>query len=190
MDPRLFNLSYSGRLTLHSCPRRFQLEKLNAEVTTIEDYIASVTLSFGQVVGLGLQLTLEGKTLEQVIFQMYLLWKPELFQEDEKKKKSFWYAVQAVQRFISMREDGFLQDYELVYYNGVPANELSFRIHLPDGFKYRGFIDAVLRHKKTGRVLVLECKTTASNNLNPAMYKNSSQAVGYSAASRRRTSLH
>lgn len=180
IDPRLLNLSYSGRLDLHSCPRRFQLNKLNAEIQAEEDVIASVTLSYGQVVGLGVQLSLLGLSFDEIVFKLFLEWKPLLLQEDEKRKKSFWYAISAIQRFISMREDGFLADYELVYYNGVPANELSFRIHLPDGFKYRGFIDSVLRHKKDGRIMVLECKTTASNNLNAAMYKNSSQAVGYS----------
>jgi hypothetical protein len=41
-------------------------------------------------------------------------------------------------------------------------------------------VDAVLRHKETGKVLVLECKTTGSTTINPATYKNSAQAIGYS----------
>jgi hypothetical protein len=37
-----------------------------------------------------------------------------------------------------------------------------------------------LRHKITGEVLVLECKTTGSKSLSPTTYKNSAQAIGYS----------
>ena len=98
----------------------------------------------------------------------------------EKAKKSFWSAVIALQRFHSMRAEGFLDEYELVYHDGKPACELSFCVTFPDGFRLRGFVDAVLRNKSTGTVLVLECKTTGSTTLNPATYKNSSQAIGYS----------
>jgi hypothetical protein len=73
-----------------------------------------------------------------------------------------------------------LKDYELVYTNTGPACELGFRIHFPDGFKYRGFVDAVLKHKLTGEILVLEVKTTSSKYLTEAQYKNSAQAIGYS----------
>ena len=52
-------------------------------------------------------------------------------------------------------------------------------IELPEGYKYRGFVDAVLKHKATGAIMVLECKTS-SGVANPAMYKNSGQALGYS----------
>ena len=50
---------------------------------------------------------------------------------------------------------------------------------MPDGFSYRGFVDAVLKHKTTGEIMVLENKTS-SGTANSAMYKNSGQAVGYS----------
>jgi hypothetical protein len=67
-----------------------------------------------------------------------------------------------------------------VHYEGKPACELSFAIYLPDGFIYRGFVDAVLRNRKTGAVRVLECKTHSGTTINPATYKNSAQAIGYS----------
>ncbi len=78
-----------------------------------------------------------------------------------------------------MREQDYLGEYELVYWQGKPAVELSFRIHLPDGFTYRGYVDAVLQHKITGKILVLEAKTS-SGRANSAQYKNSGQALGYS----------
>jgi len=180
IDPRILNLSYSSLLELHSCPRKLELSRLGSISETGETQEESITFSYGQVVGLGIQLSLERKSYEEIIWQMFLGWKPELFADNPKQNKSFDAAVYAVQKFRAMCDSGYLQDYELVYYNGKPACELSFLINLPGGFKYRGFVDAVLRHVVTGKVIVLECKTSSALNLNPATYKNSAQAIGYS----------
>ena len=180
LDPRLTNLSYSSLLTAHLCPRKFQLDKLQATRDTTESVSDSITFSYGHIVGLGIQMTLERKTFEEFLWQAYLLWTPELFADNPKQNKSFAHAIFAVQKFKAMLDAGYLADYELVYYDNKPACELSFIIALPNGFKYRGFVDAVLRHKITGQVIVLECKTSSATNLNPATYKNSAQAIGYS----------
>lgn len=183
MDPRLKLMSYSSNLTLHKCPRKYQLYKLKA-VDDPEDAEAAsnqnVTFAFGHIVGEGIQDVLDGMSEEQVIWRMFLGWHAPLHDSNEKQKKSFYLAVLAIQRFLSLRKAGFLDDYELLQYNGKPCKELSFRIHLPDGFKYRGSVDAVLRHKITGKVLVLEAKTSSSSTLYAETFKNSSQAVGYS----------
>ncbi len=180
MDYRLKNLSYSARLMLHECPRKFQLQRLQSEAVEREDQEKSITLSFGHIVGHGIQKTMEGLTPEKVMWEMFLMWEPDLLAENTKQVKSFWYGILAVQKFQALRAAGFLADYELVYYQDKPACELSFRITFPDGFKYRGFVDIVLKHRITGEVMVLELKTTSSATMNPATYKNSSQAVGYS----------
>jgi hypothetical protein len=112
--------------------------------------------------------------------KMFTTWHADLFSYDEKGAKSFWDAMIALKRFLSLRESGFLQEYELVFHEGKPACELSFCINFPDGFRYRGYVDAVLRHTVSGEVLVLECKTTGSKSLSPTTYKNSAQAIGYS----------
>lgn len=182
-DPRLKLLSYSSNLTLHKCPRKYQLYKLKA-TEDLEDPLSAanqnLTFAFGHIVGEGIQDVLDGMEEERVIWRMFLGFHADLEDRNEKQNKSFYLAVAAIQRFISLRASGFLDDYELLIYNGKPAKELSFRIHLPDGFKYRGSVDAVLRHKVTGKILVLECKTSSSNTLHATTYKNSSQAVGYS----------
>jgi len=125
-------------------------------------------------------MALENKPYEDIMWAMFLGWKPELFAQNPKQNKSFAAAVFAVDKFISMRLSGYLDGYSLVYYNGKPACELSFLITLPNKFKYRGFVDAVLQNDNTGEVVVLECKTSSAVNLNPATYKNSAQAIGYS----------
>lgn len=180
IDPRLLNLSYSGLLNAHSCPRKYQLSRLNATKDQEESFESSITFSFGHVVGEGIALAFEGKTEQEIIWAMYLRWKPDLFAENPKQQKSFWFAVAAVQRLLSMREYGYLEEWELVYYEGKPAVELGFAIELPNNYRYRGFVDAVLRNKLTGAIMVLECKTSSATNLNPAQYKNSAQAIGYS----------
>jgi hypothetical protein len=182
-DPRIKQMSYSSNLTLHACPRKYQLYKLKATDDPDDPDAASnqnITFAFGHIVGEGIQDVLDGIPEEKVIWSMFLGWHANLADRNDKQNKSFYLAVLAIQRFISLRNNGFLDDYELLQYNGKPAKELSFRISLPDDFKYRGSVDAVLKHKISGKILVLECKTSSSANLNPTTFKNSAQAVGYS----------
>lgn len=179
IDYRIRQLSYSSLLSLHTCPRKFQLYKLRS-ARADEDEKSTITFAFGHVVGEGIQLVLEGLPKEKIIWKMFLGWHAGLFAEDPKNMKSFWDAIIAIERFIALKEQGFLDEYELAYYNGKPACELSFCINLPDGFRLRGFVDAVLVHKVSGKILILEVKTTNAANINPATYKNSAQAIGYS----------
>lgn len=180
MDPRIKQLSYSSLLTFHSCPRKFQLYKLNATIEQDEDIPRSLTFAYGHAVGKGIQDILEHKDEDQWLWEMFIEWDTDLLADNPKQNKSFWGAVLAIQQFEHMRSQGYLDGYELVQYNDAPAVELSFVIHLPDGFKYRGYVDAVLQHNETGKVLVLEVKTTSAYSVNPATYKNSAQAIGYS----------
>jgi hypothetical protein len=156
------------------------LDRLGSISEQSESISESITFSYGQIVGLGIQLSLESKSEEEIIWQMFLGWKPELFADNPKQNKSFAAAVFAVQKFQAMQKEGYLDGYSLVTYQGKPACELSFLITLPNQFKYRGFVDAVLQHDITGEVIVLECKTSSATTLNPATYKNSAQAIGYS----------
>lgn len=180
IDYRIRQLSYSSILSLHTCPRKFQLYKLRTTNRLEDSDKTKITFSFGGVVGQAIQSSLENKPWDTIVSEMFLGWKTELFAEDPKLKKSFFQAIFAIQKFKAMRAAGLLKDYELVYYQGKPACELSFCINLPDGFRFRGYVDAVLKHKTTGEIIVLEVKTTGSKVLEPSMYKNSSQAIGYS----------
>ncbi len=179
-DPRLLNLSYSSLLKLHECPRRYQLYKLNTTPDSESDPETKVTFAFGHVVGLGIQLHFCGATEDEIIFTLYQFWSPALFESNERQNKSFFLAIAAIQNFITLRKCGFLKEWEVVEYNGNYATELAFVVILPNGYRYRGSVDAVLQNKNDGTVMVLEVKTSSSTNLNPASYKNSSQAIGYS----------
>ena len=182
IDPRLKLLSHSSRTLLHTCPRKYQLYRQSAETIPTDEVTeteSGVTFAYGSAVGVGVASTLELKSENQIYLDTFLEWDVDLLDETPRQKKSFWLAMFAVEKFITMRDQGLLKDFELVYYKGKPAVELSFQIMLPDGFKYRGFVDAVLRHTITGEVLILECKTS-SGVAQSAQYKNSGQAVGYS----------
>lgn len=183
IDPRIKLLSYSTILKLHECPRKFELYRLKSTQDEMnrDAYVSqNITFAFGHIVGDGIQQVLAGSTESQVIFKMFCDWHADLEDRNVKQNKSFYSAVIAIQKFISLRENGFLDEYEVLMYEGVPALELSFKIVFPDGFIFRGFVDAVLKHKVTGSIIVLECKTSSAYNLNPTDYKNSAQAIGYS----------
>jgi hypothetical protein len=187
IDPRYTRLSYSGNTTLHACPRKFQLEKLQAERPE-QDTSTSVTFAFGHSVGEGIQQYLIGRGLfdeqlafDTAIWKMFLAWDCDLLAENDKQKKSFLRAVAALLLFRGICQDGLIgDDWEVASFNGKPAAELSFRIDLGDGFYFRGYVDLVLRNKITGEFLILELKTSSANYVNTASYKNSAQAIGYS----------
>lgn len=179
-DPRLKQLSHSSRTLLHKCPRKFQLYRLKSMSSDIEDLEQGVTFAYGTAVGVGLQSVLENKTENEIFMDVFLAWdQADLLEENTRQKKSIWSALFATERFITLREQGYLSDYELVYWEGKPAVELSFRITAPGGYTYRGYVDAVLQHKVTEAILILEAKTT-SGTPQSATYKNSGQALGYS----------
>lgn len=179
IDYRIRQLSYSSLLTLHSCPRQFQLDKLRA-TRKEEEFTASITFAFGHVVGQAIQDALSLCTEDEIIWKIFLGWEVDLLAEDVKRNKSIWQAILAAQRFLVYRTEGELGEYNLVEFRGKPACELSFAINFPNDFRFRGFVDAVLVHQSTGEILVLELKTTGAAAVDPASYQNSAQAIGYS----------
>jgi hypothetical protein len=180
IDFRIRQLSYSSLLTLHSCPRKFQLYRLQA-TRADQDSATSVTFAYGHVVGAGIQHVLLGMDRNDWMLAAFLAWDCPLDDiGNPKHNKSFYKAIIAIQKFQHLFNLHLAEEYELVYTDYGPAIELGFSIALPNGFTFRGSVDAVLRHKITGKIIVLECKTTSNANVTGAEYKNSAQAVGYS----------
>lgn len=179
MDIRLQQLSYSSQLLLHECPRKYQLYKLQAQRAE-EDTKTSLTFAFGHALGEAIQMHWSGLSKEEILFKLFMAWQPDLLEDNPKQAKSFFLVLVAFDKYCAMRDQGFLSEYELVYLNEKPACELSFIIHLPNGFTYKGFVDIVLRDKETSELMVLELKTTSATNVNPTQYQNSAQAIGYS----------
>lgn len=175
MHPALLNQSYSSLLTLHSCPRKLELDKC----LPAGEREQNVTFSFGHAVGAGVQALFCGASPETAIWQASLAWKVDIYDAIDKSKKDFWHVILAIKQFIPIAEQ-YRQEWEVASFNGIPAVELGFRISFPDGFKYRGYVDVVLRNKTTGQLMVIELKTTGNRSIVDEMYRNSGQAIGYS----------
>ena len=188
LNPLLQNLSYSAINILHECPRKFELNRLQAKPDYLEESeerIQTLTFSFGHTVGQGVQLLLEGKSIEQTYWELFISFKGSLLFIDEKRNKSFAHALHAIDIFNNLLSSNLiLEDYQIVSITtqqGITkfSSELGFRISYPNGYKFRGYIDVILIHKITGEILVLEIKTSSQYAINPNIYRNSPQATGY-----------
>src|SRR6266850_5978282 len=170
-------LSHSSNETVERCPRKYELYRLSSKGTEKED---NEDLSFGKIVGIGIQSMFMGEHRDKAIWKMFMAWKRDLMDEEgEQKKKTFWWAMYAFEKFLPHYAQLNVH-YELVWIQDKPAVELGFRVFCLNDFKVRGFIDLVLRDKRNGKLLVFELKTTRYKDVHPAMYKNSGQALGYS----------
>jgi len=170
-------LSYSTRLTLHSCPRKFFLDKSTAKEVGVAGESNSDFL-FGHSVAAGVQQFLSTGSREEALLASFLAWDGSLDATKEKSKKSIWFALAAVEKFVVIAAD-LLAGWEVAMLP-EPAVELSFCLDLENGYYYLGHIDLVLVNKATQQLMVLELKTTSFSTVNEATYANSDQAIGYS----------
>lgn len=171
---RLKRRSYSS--FQNSCPRRALIRSLSPE---IED--PTVDTAFGHAFGTGIQSVLMGKPIEECFWDAWMAWDGEDCEllASETKRKDIWYALDAVERFKTIWEFQYADRFKLLWYRDKPAVELSFRINMPNGDYYIGFLDGVLIDTELNQLIVLETKTTSSTVVDEAMYANSSQGVGY-----------
>jgi hypothetical protein len=180
-------LSYSRQLTLHSCPRKYELDAKKA----IKGRIESVTFSYGHAVGQAIQSTMAGRTFNETIIDTVLAYTHDEddagSESEQNAKKSIWWAVVAAEEFHKKYHAGvysFLDGWEVAMFkdesgNDLPAVELTFVVTLIDGYSYEGHIDLVLYHPGKDRYMILELKTTGMSSISEASYKNSAQALGY-----------
>lgn len=184
MHPNLQKLSHSSQLLLEACPRLFELDRLSQrEDLRGED----VHMDFGHLVGSMVQNYLVTGHKPDAIWEAFLSYPRSLLQEDldleqleKQNKKNFFFAMQALDKFAELR-DTELRNYYVPQFGEKPATELGFLINCPGGFQYRGKLDALLIDKQSGRYACFECKTTGSNYLHEALFRNSGQGIGYSA---------
>lgn len=183
IHPNLQKLSYNANVLLEACPRLFELDRLS-ERREKEDDDKDVHLDFGSLVGSLVQDYLVHKSTTPAIWNAFLSYPRDSFStevdEDEKKhKKDFWYALQALDKFVGFKKQ-VLGDYEVAVVDGKPAVELGFIIDCPGDFQYRGKLDAFLINSRE-QFACFECKTTGSKTIHEAMFRNSGQGIGYSA---------
>lgn len=176
----LRRLSHSSVALLRSCPQKYKLRKMYGK---IDDEEESEDLTFGKALGHGVQQLLAGRSIEEIYIEIFCMWKRDLSDPSDaeiRKKKTLWHVYHALDLFQRRHLANILANYDVATFADRKALELGFRIKIGSGFTYRGFVDVVLVHKITRRLLVLEIKTTAFKYVLPAKYQNSDQALGYS----------
>lgn len=172
--------SHSMRETLHQCARKFQLIKSRA--ASGGGSLENVHLSFGHSVGAGIQAYMASGDLGAAIFNGFMAWTIDYNAVIERKRKSIWQATLAIEKFVDFREKE-LSDWKIwTLPNGKPALEVTIEVDFEDGYKHYLHIDAILEHKVTGQLAVMENKTDGWSTLDEAKYANSAQALGYAAA--------
>lgn len=177
------NLSYSGLEVLHTCPRKFELEKARApEIPSGE---SSLDLVAGSAFGSGFAHYLLTGNLEAAHWEAYKRWtfpdginKPSISIYEASKKKSFHLISMHLQKYAASNELAERGWSVWTLPNGKPAIEVGFRIALPNGYYYRGFIDAILQHY-TGKLTALEVKTSGFKDAHIANWQNSFQGMSY-----------
>ena len=177
---RNIRLSYSTLNTFLSCERLFQLDKLLTGAPPRKDYPSTI---LGKAFGEGIGSYLQYQDQDKALFSLFQSYYPCL---EEEGKSLETCANLLMVAFPAL--DTLLEEWELAYFQGKPALELSFLLNnispspVPDiNCYFVGYVDGVLRNRHTGRYAILENKTTGLSlqDLSP-IYKNSSQALGYS----------
>lgn len=127
---------------------------------------------------MGVAVYAETQDTDLALFKAWLAYWPTIESPKKFQTQCFAMLIQAFQRI-----DTLLLDYDVVFYNGQAAAELSFRMNINEDYYFVGHIDLVLQHKYTGVYTVLEVKSTGLNALDLSpQYANSGQAIGYSVA--------
>lgn len=173
-------LSYSTLELLHGCERKFQKVKLLHNPRAREEGPA---LSMGKAMGAAWQLYFVlrsyghsvQESLDSAIWEAFLEYWP-IMEDDRRFQERCYYLMIASVPFL----EGQLKEWEIAFFNGRPASELSFNLSIDSKFYFVGAIDLVLRHRSTRRYAVVDIKTTSiyGADLTP-QYKFSDQTLGY-----------
>lgn len=186
--------TYSILERFNACPRAFALDKIKAgrELTGGVPEAKNIDFVYGHAVGAGVQgLLATGNNLLGGLVAAFVGWKADYdFGTSEvlaKKKKTFISAQVAVEKFhYLLQTHEVLSMYEIlvVHLRGqdMPAVELSFKLDAENGYQHYGHIDAIVRNKLTGKIAVMEFKTSGYTSIDAALFANSNQALGYAVA--------
>lgn len=172
--------SFSMQSLLRACPRKYQIQCLESDLSEPQERTENLDFAFGHAVGAGVATFDETGDMQQAMWSAFLAWNIDLLAEfkpepgKKDKKKSFWHALWAIQCYQTFRDD----ETDLLDY-GVVKTEATIAIDFENGQFYVGHIDQLLRHRETGYLKVKENKTTAFSSIDPLLYENSDQALSY-----------
>ena len=192
-------ISHSMEEVLNSCPRKFQIAKLAAGSAEGRPRYNNVTFAFGHAVGAGVAVYDKTQSLRSAIWAAFLAWDIDLFAHEEHRpprpdpKKSFAFVVYALEKYAAWYAENMMDQYEVVEleatvcvdletgddFDAIENGVLNPDRVVPTQY-HTGHIDELLRHKVSGNLRVKENKTTSLTVVDPAMYANSNQTLGYS----------
>ncbi len=174
-------LSSSTLSLLQGCERKFQKTKLLHNPRVRDE---SPAMSFGKAYGAASQfymiLRTEGhsvqESIDSAIWELFKNYAPLL--EDD--RRFLERGIYTLERSIPFHE-ARLMEWEIASFNGKYASELSFKLEIDETYYFVGYLDLVLKNRKSGRYAVTDNKTTSLTlpDLSP-VYKFSDQVLGYS----------
>lgn len=169
----MIRLSHTALDVLHTCERKFQLDRLLVGENTKQDWPSTV---FGKAYGVGVASYMIHQDVDLALWEAFLEYYPIL--EEPRKTQEICLAL--ILSSVS-HLDNILQDWEVATFNNKPAAELSFRLNIDERFYFVGYVDLVLKNRWTNKYAIMEVKHTGLNlfDLSP-LYQNSGQALGYS----------
>jgi len=174
-----FELSHSiFNQNFPECERRFELDRLLVNPSALPREEAPYHIR-GTAYGAGVQAYLLTGDINFAMMVCWLSYNPQ--SEDLDKVPTISQARTINNLFLSKdRLDRIRERYKVATFNGKPAIELLFKIHIGRWY-YIGHIDIVLYDMKLKMYVVLEVKTTAFKifDLRP-LFQNSPQGIGYS----------
>lgn len=161
---KTLSLSFSSDSTYQACPRQYKLSRID-RLSEIQESMATM---FGKVVHTTIYLYLRAG-LDGASFSA-----PDFFETEFKQRATEaslrlpanWSIEDfiATGRMMMERFDEFWSrgEYEVVLdASGEPILEREFKIMLPTGVVYTAIIDAILRRKRDGWIIVTDWKTPA-----------------------------
>jgi len=180
-------VSHSMEEVLNSCPRKFQIAKLSAGSAEGRPRYNNVTFAFGHAVGAGVAVYDKTQSLRSAIWAAFLAWDIDFFAAEEAKpnrpdpRKSFAYVVYSLEKYATWYAENVMEQYEVVELEATVLVDLETGAgaDIPTTY-HTGHVDELLRHKVSGNLRVKENKTTGMSVVDPALYQNSNQTLGYS----------
>ena len=182
IHPNLTRLRNSSQSLLHSCPRKYELEKLLPDEVDWDSQ-EDIDLGFGSLVGIGVADYAVHGSIDHAIFTTFLACTTDLdyhtTENGMRDGKTFWHALNAISRFSTFYQAEFANQYEIAYFDGKPAIELSGLLDCGGGFTSQFHADIVLKNRRTGVYLVCDAKSTKYRPAE-AQWRHNAQCLAYS----------
>ena len=152
-------ISFSAFKTYSECPRAYKLKYIDKVVP----YESNIFLAFGSALHSTLEEKIKNKELDEVehftkAFRRELSEIPEKFRKEKYTPETMMefkeQGIKLVKQFLSAFDEQFEDGYDL-----ISCEEKMFEPMSDTELKFYGFIDLVIRDKKTGKIHIIDHKS-------------------------------